>query len=178
MRLPRCLSSAKESWLFRIALIGYCFCQSTTSAQAASGTWINANGGSWTNSANWSGGVIADGTANAANFNTLSLSADVTVTLDASRTIGTVVFDDQSSTKHNWLLSPGGANTLTLSAGTPTINVGNATTRIDPVIAGTSGLSKSGAGRLVLTAANTYSGTTAVTAGTLSFATASFSAPS
>ena len=32
-----------------------------SAARAASGTWTNFNGGSWTNAANWSSGAIADG---------------------------------------------------------------------------------------------------------------------
>ncbi len=34
----------------------------TNTARAQSGTWINPNGGSWANAANWQGGVIAQGT--------------------------------------------------------------------------------------------------------------------
>src|SRR5689334_12614638 len=147
-------------------LLVVCLWLGTICSYAASGTWTNPNGGSWTNVANWSGGVIADGAGNSANFNTLSLPADAVVTLHAPRTIGNMAFDDQSSTKHNWSLIPGGANSLTLAAGTPTISVGSATTTISAVLAGTAGLAKTGAGKLSLSAANTYSGTTTVSAGT------------
>jgi autotransporter-associated beta strand protein/YVTN family beta-propeller protein len=137
------------------------------SAHGANGTWTNPNGGSWTNTANWSGGIIADGAGNTANFSTLSLPADAIVTLNATRTIGNLTFDDQNSTKHNWSLNSGGASSLTLAGGVPTITVGSATTTINAVLAGSAGLTKAGQGRMSLTAANVYTGPTAVNAGVL-----------
>ena len=53
-----------------------------TATPPANGTWINANGGSWNNAANWQGGKIAQGIGFTADFSTLRLSADATVTLD------------------------------------------------------------------------------------------------
>src|SRR5882724_5708910 len=99
-------------WMFT-ALLGAALATSAPKCQAASGTWGSSGGGSWTNAANWSGGVIADGSGSSANFGTLSLSANATVTLDASRTIGNLLFDDQNSIKHNWLLGSGSAGSLT-----------------------------------------------------------------
>jgi autotransporter-associated beta strand protein/YVTN family beta-propeller protein len=144
-------------------------------AKAANGTWTNPNGGSWTNSGNWSGGTIADASNNTANFGTLSLPSDATITLDTPRMIGSLIFDDQNGVKHSWVLNPGGANPLTLAGGTPNITVGSAAT-INAIVAGTNGLNKAGAGRLTLTAANLYSGTTVVNAGSLAFGTVSWSA--
>src|ERR1051326_4138168 len=144
-------------------------------ANAANGTWTNPSGGSWTNNVNWSGGIIADGAGNTASFSTLTLPADTIVTLHAPRTIGNLIFDDQNVTKHNWSLIPGGGNQLTLAGGAPTITVGSATTTINAVLAGALGFTKAGAGKLVLGTANTYSGTTLVSAGTLTFATVIFS---
>jgi len=65
--------------------------------RAASGTWNNQNGGSWTNASNWSGGTIADGSGSSANFGTLNLTADAIVTLDVPRTVGSLVFADQAA---------------------------------------------------------------------------------
>jgi len=139
------------------------------SARAVSSTWTNKSGGSWTNTLNWAGSVIADGPGSAADFTTLNLDNDVTVTLDGDRTIGTSLFDDQNSTKHNWALTPGSGGSLTLvvSAGSPIITVGSATTTISAVMAGTNGLAKSGPGTLLLSATNTYTGPTTVNAGTV-----------
>src|ERR1700674_5522692 len=144
------------------------------SAPAATGTWTNPSGGSWTNSANWSGGLVADGAGNTANFSTLTLSADAIITLHGGRTIGNLTFDDQNSTKHNWSLNPGGAGPLTLAGGIPTITIGRATTTLNAVLAGSAGLTKAGNGKLALNVANTYSGITAVNAGTLALGTVTF----
>src|SRR5262245_53442882 len=103
---------------------------SVISTQAASGTWTNRNGGSWTNTANWNAAIIADGSGNTANFSTLNLSSDVTVTLDGPRTVGNLNFDDQNSTKHNWLLNAGSGGPLTLAGATPTFTVLSATTSV------------------------------------------------
>src|SRR5262245_45653015 len=164
--------------VFRVLVFLAACCACSIAAQAASGTWTNRNGGSWTNSLNWSSGIIADGSGNTANFSTVNLPADATVSINVARTIGSLSFDDQNSTKHNWTLSAGGASQLTLAGVTPTITVSSATTMVNAVLAGTAGLAKAGAGKLVLGQANTYSGTTAVTAGTLNFGTVTFSATS
>src|ERR1041385_1677066 len=174
MRPLAVLSSANQSCFLFVWIFIISFCGSARRSHAASGTWINGGGGSWTNNANWSGGTVADGAGSVANFNTLSLSADRTVTLDASRTIGNLNFDDQNSTKHNWLLSPGGPYTLTLAGTTPTITVGSATTTIDAIVAGTVGLTKVGAGKLALGGGNTYTGTTTINAGKLAIGSANF----
>ena len=145
---------------------------------AASGTWTNRSGGSWTNAGNWNTGVIADGSGSTANFTALNLSADLTVTLDAPRTIGNLGFDDQNATKHNWSVNAGNTGTLTLAGANPTITVLSATTTVNTSIAGTSGLTKSGQGKLVLGGANTYTGTTTASAGTLGFGPVTFSAAS
>ena len=59
--------------------------------------------------------------------------------------------------------------TLTLGGVTPTITVNPAlTTSINSIVGGTAGLTKTGAGTLVLSGVNTYSGLTVVQSGTLS----------
>ncbi len=64
------------------------------------------------------------------------------------------------------------AGTLTISGttalGANNLNVGgNGNTTITNVVSGTGGLTKDGTGTLILSAANTYTGTTAINAGTL-----------
>jgi autotransporter-associated beta strand protein/YVTN family beta-propeller protein len=161
--------------LLLVALAGWA---SVISTLAASGTWTNRNGGSWINAANWNAATIADGSGSAANFTTLNLSSDVTVTLDGPRTIGNLNFDDQNSTKHNWFLNAGSGGPLTLAGATPTFTVLSATTSVSVALSGIAGLTKAGAGKLVLSGANTYTGTTTVNAGILGLPTTTLSATS
>jgi fibronectin-binding autotransporter adhesin len=85
----------------------------------SSGTWTNTvSGGVWSNPANWSGGTVADGSANTADFSTLDLTANNTVHLDSSRTIGTILFGDTATaTAATWNLSNNGVagNVLTVT---------------------------------------------------------------
>ena len=130
--------------------------------------WKTAGGGSWATTANWQTGSNPSGIGDTADFSTLSLTANATVTLDGAQTAGMLVFGSQ--TPYNWTVNAGTGGSLLLdAAGTsiPTIQVNNQTTTINAVISGTQGLVKSGAGALILTAANTYSGTTYINAGTL-----------
>ncbi len=139
-------------------------------APAGSGVWTNGLGGSWTTSNNWSGGLIAGGMDAAADFSTLNLSANRSVTLDGARTIGSLIFDDTNpATDHNWTLSTGSSGPLTLatSSGTPNIAVKGATNIISAVLAGTQGFTKTGVGYLTLSTAGTFTGATTVSAGAL-----------
>ena len=134
----------------------------------ASSIWTNISGGSWPAAANWSNSVAASGIGATAYFNTLALTANATVTLDGTRTIGNLFFDDQNAIKHGWILSTGSGDPLTLavSNGAPVIS-NNVSTTVGAVLAGTSGLTKNGSGTLMLSATNTYSGSTTIGAGTL-----------
>lgn len=135
---------------------------------AASSIWTNTSAGSWPVTANWSNSVVAGGIGATASFNTLTLTANATVTLDGARTIGNLLFDDRNATKHGWTLNAGSGNPLTLavSNGAPVIS-NNVATTIGAVLAGTSGLTKNGSGTLTLSTANTYAGVTTIGAGTL-----------
>ena len=139
-------------------------------APTGSGVWTNLLGGSWATGGNWDGGLIAGGTDAAADFSTLNLAANRTVTLDGSRTIGSLITDDLNpSAQHNWTINAGSAGTLTLatSSGTPNIAVKSATNTISAVVAGTQGFTKTGPGCLILTGSSTFTGTATVSAGTL-----------
>ena len=140
-------------------------------ARAQSGTWINPSGGSWANSANWQGGIIAQGTDSTADFGTLSLSADATVTLDGAQTIGNLIFADKANA-HNWILNTGTGGPLTLSVSvnpTPIITVSNQTATIGLELVGTQGLSQNGNGTLILVQLIGYGDGTTNNAGTLEF---------
>lgn len=126
-------------------------------AAAQSGTWTSlTTAGNWSNVGNWNNGAgpIADGSGNTADFSTVDLPAGAfTVNLDTARTISSLNFNDTDAvtTAGTWLLA--GANMLTLAGGTPTITAG-VTTTINPVLSGTAGLTKSGAGNVILTSDN------------------------
>ena len=146
-------------------------------AIAANGTWTSVAGGTWCDTAKWSANIVADGSGSTAAFNTINPTTDVTVHLNSDRTLTNLVFGDTDTTSSaGWLLDDDGNNTnnLILAGTTPTITVnslglGKAAT-ISVIIGGTTGLAKAGAGALVLGGANTYTGTTDVTAGILNVA--------
>ena len=63
--------------------------------------------------------------------------------------------------------------TLSVSTGSPSIQLNNQTATIAVVLAGSQGLTESGNGILTLAAANTFSGVTSISSGTLRIAAAS-----
>jgi len=145
-------------------------------ARAANGTWTQlTSGGNWSDTANWSGGNVADASGSTASFDTLDLTADNTVHLDGSRTLTGLTFGDaDTATAFSWILddnASSGANTLTLAGTTPTITVNamgtGSSATLSAVIAGTTAWTKAGAGKLILSGANTTSGVTTITGGTL-----------
>jgi len=143
-------------------------------ARAQSGVWSNTTSGQlWSVSGNWNSGTVANGSGNTATFS-VDITADTTVQLDSARTIGNLTFGDAvTSTAGSWILANNAStsNVLTLAGGTPTITVnalgsGKSVT-ISTEIAGASGLAKAGAGTLLLSASNSYSGTTSIGGGVL-----------
>jgi autotransporter-associated beta strand protein len=110
-------------------------------------TWTQLSGGSWTNNANWLNNVAGTGADNTADFSTLDITTTTTVTLPSSQTIGGLIFGD-TAPSNNWIIS---GSTLTLAATTtPTINISDQTTTISSILASVNGMSKTGAGTLVL----------------------------
>ena len=125
----------------------------TGSASAQSGSWTALASGNWGTATNWSGSVIADGADNTATFATANLTVPITVTLNTSRTIGNLVFDNPTNNS-GWTVR---SNTLTLSASAgPNIAVNNAniTATVTSTLAGTQGFTKYGAGTLSLSSNN------------------------
>jgi len=154
-------------------------------AGAADGTWTQISAGSgagtWSDATTgtWSGGTVAGGSGSTANFDAVNITSNSVITLNGARTIGNIVFGDTdtSTSGASWTIAGTGLNVLTLAGTTPTVTVNalgaSSTATISAVIDGTSGLTKNGVGILTLSGANTYSGGTSVSAGTLRISTGS-----
>jgi len=161
----------KLHWMLGVSIL--LFNVAGLRAQDSDGDWSKAGGGSWANANNWDSQIIADGEDNTAYFG-LSLEppipATATFTLDGARSIGNIEFLAQSG-PDNWALNTGSGGPLTLdyTFGVPSIDVSysSETVTINLVLAGTNGMEKDGVGTLVLSGANTYTGETLVSAGTL-----------
>ncbi len=140
----------------------------------SSGTWTSTTSGPWGTTSNWLNDTLATGSGSTADFSTLNITEDTTVNLDSARTIGNLVFGDTDTTSlAGWTLTDNGtpSNILILNGITPSITVNalgdSKTATISAAIVGSAGLTKSGPGTLTLTAANSYSGATTVSGGTL-----------
>jgi autotransporter-associated beta strand protein len=150
---------------------------------------INVNGTviplSWSQPLNWKGGVPNASGAEVNFWRTNTTSR--TITLDGSKTAGKVTFDSAAS----YTISPGTGGSIvfndTGSMATLTSNQGNHTIATDVqlvdsltaninagitltvsgIVSGTGGLTKTGAGKVLLSNTNSYAGTTSVQQGTL-----------
>ena len=124
-----------------------------------SGAWAVDAAGNWSDTNNWSGGIVANGVGNLADFSQTFLTADRTVTLDSSRAIGALYFDDISGA-HNWTLAGTGGAALTLNNGSSSpLMLVYGTATISAPLAGANGFTKTGFGTLVLSGSNSLSGT-------------------
>src|SRR3989442_1994960 len=101
--------------------------------------------------------MIATGVDFTADFSTIDITQNRTVTLNSALTIGNLKFGDTTPSR-DWTLSGSGTLTLAVSSGAPTINIVNQTTTISLVLAGTQGFNKTGAGTLTLSGNNTFTG--------------------
>jgi len=163
--------STPKSRLFRLLALLAIAAAATPAAYSASGTWTADGNGNWSDTTKWSGGIVADGAGSAADFSTIDITGDRTVTLDAAHTISALIFGDAGTPpNHNWILS--GPNTLTLGA-VPLINVTNETATLGVPLAGTAGLTKVGAGTLAFLGTNTYTGATLISNGVVNYSGAS-----
>jgi len=73
--------------------------------------------GNWRTAANWQGGVVADGAGASAHFDAINITNNVTVTLDSSRTVGSLSIGDTDGT-HSYTLDASAGATLTFSYST------------------------------------------------------------
>lgn len=144
-------------------------------------TW-NAAGSNllWSNGANW-----AEGTSSVENGNVFfNPSATANITLDASHTVGQMVFESPNNITINSqngaaLTANTGINTTAAATGTYTINANYAfgdynvfdieagKVKLNGVVSGNNGLFKQGEGTLELNGNNTFTGSVGVEGGTL-----------
>ncbi|SFG86832.1 autotransporter-associated beta strand repeat-containing protein [Methylobacterium gossipiicola] len=136
---------------------------STGPVTGGDGTWTAGGATNWTNAGGTTNRAWTDGKA------ALFAGRPGTVTVDNSG-----VSAKSLEFVTSYYLIAGGSLTLADGANTPKINVDGASTfaTVSAPVAGSHGLEKIGAGTLVLSGANTYTGDTAITAGTLALAPA------
>ena len=136
----------------------------------ATPTWTNVAGGSWSAASNWLDTVIANGSGVTADFSTLTLPTNTTVTLDSLPTVGQILFADVGNA-YAWTVNNGSGGSLALDAGAavPVIAALTDTTNaVNATLTGTNGLAKTGPGAVALgSIASSYGGNVAVKAGTL-----------
>lgn len=137
-------------------------------ADAVDGTWNTDAGGAWDTSATtpWLNSIVASDADFTAYFNAVNITANRTISLTNPLTIGNLAFGDKTTASNDWTLS-GATLTLQRTSGTPTIAVDNRSATISLALQGTQGMTKDGAGTLILSGNNLYSGTTTISAGTL-----------
>lgn len=136
------------------------------------GAW-NGGSGAWGTNANWAdsnGVAAAPGVfAGFTNTDTATFSgAGGTVSLDgATPSLKGISFAGASG---NYTIARGSGGSLTLDNGASraAIHAVSGTQTIAAIVSGTSGLEKTGLGKLVLSGTSSYSGGTGVTGGTLS----------
>lgn len=118
------------------------------------GTWITNGPGNWSATVNWSGGAVAGGVGATANFSTLDITADNTVTLDTPVTLGTLSVQDLTTASNSWIFE--GTNSLTLDNGVsqPVLDILNRFPVISAPLVGTNGFSKTGSGTVTLSGDN------------------------
>lgn len=121
---------------------------------AASGTWNVNAAGNWSDTANWTGGVVASGATFTADFGTLNITGDHVVNIDAPFTIGTLRVQDATTASNSWVFSGTGPLTLDNGGNQPVLNILNRTPTISAPLVGSNGFSKTGAGTINLSGNN------------------------
>jgi probable HAF family extracellular repeat protein/autotransporter-associated beta strand protein len=154
----------------------------TPTVNSQTAVWGLTGGGSWNTAANWTGDFVPSGTGVTAILGS-SITGPATITLDGNQEVAALVFNSTNS----YTISSGTGGTLIFSsatgdatvslplgshlisapislAGTTTFAITNSTNslQLSNVISGTGSLVDTGAGTLLLTAANVYTGPTTI----------------
>lgn len=173
----------------------------TTAAFAQNGTWTNVLGGAWSDTNNWLNGIWANGPGSIADFTTIDIPSNTTITVTADVdpvtsgpfTNGIIRFGDADTSTNSpfgsWVVAEGGTG-LTLDSTTTSnaiihvdlakgtannLVTGWGTATIQAGLTGTNTLVKSGPSHLILNpgAGNSYSGGTVLSNGMLQVGIAS-----
>ena len=88
----------------------------THSAHAANGTWTSNANNNWSNTGSWSGGTVADSAGSTADFSTLNITNNRTITFDGSRTLGIFKIGDTDTT-NRYIFAGTGSPALTFDNG-------------------------------------------------------------
>ena len=137
--------------------------QNNNAVDGGTGIW-NSSNSNWTDSGGAFSGIWP-GTTSTATF--AGTAGPFTVTVSGNQSIGGLTFNTTGYT-----LSGG---TLTGAATTNALTIASGTATISSVLSGSNAFTKEGAGTLTLSGANTYTGATTVSAGTLALSDNGFS---
>jgi len=122
--------------------------------------WNVDAGGSWATAANWLPPSVPNGATAVANF-LGKITAPRTVTLDGDKTVASIAFDNGNS----YTIAPGSGGTLTVGDGTSgSIAVTSGSHEISAPIAFAGSVTKTGAGTLTISGAQTHSASSSLTA--------------
>ncbi len=164
---------------------------------AVSSVWSPDGAGNWSVASNWTNNSVPNGIGDTATFGNTALTAPRNVTVDGAFTVGTIAFN-AAGTSNGFTLATDGVGghgltlnnngigaSITVSNGSQVISApmtladnltvipaGSSTLTLSGIINETGGartLTMNGAGTLVLSASNTYSGLTTISAGTLAY---------
>ncbi|WP_197531365.1 beta strand repeat-containing protein [Posidoniimonas corsicana] len=154
----------------------------TPLALGVDGTWNNTAGGDYFSTGNWNGGTVASGVGATADFNSVDLNGDASITVDSPLTLGHIIFGDtNTATGGVWdfFTNVPETSVITLDDDAPTITVNQLipSSEFDDAfignnLAGTSGFTKQGVGILTIGGdASALTGPINVNGGTLRIGT-------
>ncbi len=156
--------TAMKNLLRSLALVTACLTATSLSSSAATLTWNGGVSGDWINGgAGWTGGNWNNATPDAAVFSGVT---PTTLTVNS----GGITAGNISVSAGTYTI--GGTGTLTLSSSTIDIASG-LTTTMNAALAGTTGLTKTGAGTLLMSGTNkSYTGGTTINGGAVQISSA------